>query len=190
MHYKSLNLIIKQVSYGNTGYPASYNISLLPLSNICFTEGTIIQTDQGEIPIEQISNNTINNLKVMEVTKTKSLDDYLICIEKDCLDVNYPNQTTIVSKNHKILFKGQLVKAEDLPNINKIPYKGEILYNVLLEINGFMFANNLVCESLDVDNVIAHLYKSPNKIEITQQLNNAKDFEEYKQIALKHLSHY
>ena len=184
-----LNIKVSQTSSGLTG-PASnlFIINLLPQSNICFTEGTIIQTDQGEIPIELISKtNTINNLKVMEVTKTTSFDDYLICIEKDCLDTNYPNQKTVVSQNHKFLFKEQLTKAKDLPNTTKISYNGEILYNILLEQNHFMIANNLICETLDVDNVIAHLYKSPNKIEITQLLNNANTFEEYKQIALTNL---
>jgi hypothetical protein len=186
----SLHITIRQTSSGITG-PLSklFIINLLPQSNICFTEGTIIQTDQGEIPIELISHtNTINNLKVMEVTKTTSFDDYLICIEKDCLDKNYPNQKTIVSQNHKILFKEQLTKAKDLPNTTKISYNGEILYNILLEQNHFMIANNLICETLDVDNVIAHLYKSPNKIKITHLLNNANTFEEYKQIALTNLT--
>jgi hypothetical protein len=161
----------------------------LPESNICFVEGTIIQTDQGEIPIQMITNkNTINNLKVIEVTKTKSMDQELICIEKDCLESNSPNRQTIVSENHKILFKEQLVKAKDLPNINKISYDCEILYNVLLEKNSFMLANNLVCETLDVDNVIGLFYKSNYTIEeknmIAKILNkNIRNTERYRQIS-------
>ena len=91
------------------------------------------------------------------------------------------------SQNHKILFKRELIKAKDLKNVFKIPYNDEILYNILLEVNSFMVANNLICETLDVNNVIAYLYKSPNKIKITHLLNTAKTFEEYKEIALKHL---
>jgi hypothetical protein len=159
-----------------------------PISNICFIQGTLVETDQGEIPIEMINNtNTINNLKVMEVTRTISFDKYLICIEKDSLELNYPNRRTIISQAHKLFFKGQLIQSKDLNNVVKIPYNGEILYNVLLEENGFMKINNLICETLDINNVIAYLYRSPNKIEITKLLNKTKTFEEYQQIALTHL---
>ncbi len=184
-----VNITVKQVTSGIVGNAASITINLeLPESSICFIEGTIIETDQGEIPIEMITNkNTINNLRVLEITKTLSIEDQLICIEKDSLGLNFPNKKTVVSQNHQFLFNGNLVQAKYLKNVFKIPYNGEILYNVLLEVNSFMIANNLICETLDVNNVIAHLYRSPNRIEITKLLNAAKDFEEYKQIALTHL---
>jgi hypothetical protein len=158
------------------------------LSNICFLKGTPVLTDQGIIEIQNItSNNTINNKKVKHITITTSFDEFLICIEKDSLRQNIPNERIIISKNHKILYNNKFIKALDLPNVNKIPYNGEILYNVLLEENGVMIVNNVICETLNINNVIAHLYNSSNIDKITMLLNKTTNMDEYKKIALTYL---
>ena len=78
------------------------------------------------------------------------------------MDRNIPNKKTIMSKDHKIEFKGQMVPAERLLNfssdVKKVKYNGEILYNVLLSEYGNINVNNMTCETLHPENMIAKLY--------------------------------
>jgi alpha-tubulin suppressor-like RCC1 family protein len=159
-----------------------------PISNICFLAGTPIQCDQGLIPIEQINPNmyTIRGNKIETITKTVTLDKYLVCIEKDALAKNIPSQKTLISKNHTLLYNRKMVKAKELLNLNnqkiyKVNYNREILYNVLLKNkHDKMIVNNLICETLDPKNGIAKLYfyiKDSNytveqKNSFIQQYNN------------------
>ena len=158
------------------------------LSNICFLEGTPVLTDQGIIQIQNItSNHTINNKKVKDITISTSIDDFLICIEKDSLRQNIPSERIIISKNHKILYNNKFIKAVNLPNVSKIPYNGEMLYNVLLEENGVMIVNNVICETLNINNIISHVYNSSNKDKIIMLLNKTTNMDEYKKIAFTYL---
>ena len=159
-----------------------------PQSNICFLKGTPVLTDQGIIEIQNITNaNTINNIRVDKITKTVQDGGYLIYIEKDTISKNIPSEPTIISKNHKIVYNKQLVSAENIPNVKKVKYNGEILYNVLLEKYSFMMVNNMICETLDPNNLIARIYNHPNKNEIFRKLNNATTLNEYKNIAITSL---
>ena len=49
---------------------------------------------------------------------------------------------------------------ERLRKIRQVPYHGEPLYNILLDKRGWVVANNMICETLDPDNIIAKLYLS------------------------------
>jgi hypothetical protein len=73
-----------------------------------------------------------------------------------------PSATTVMTKNHHILFQDQLVPAYRFINlsnkIKKVKYSGEVLYNVLLANHATMMVNNLVCETLHPENRIAKLY--------------------------------
>jgi hypothetical protein len=162
------------------------------ISNTCFLGGTLIVTDQGMIEIENITNdNTINNIKVKYITRITSNDEYLVSIEKNALCENIPSQTTVITKNHKILYNGNLIKADNIPTKKIIKYNGEILYNVLLEKNSFMIVNNLICETLDTNNVLSLLYDHPNKNGIIKTLNtiiNTGNIDLYKKTAIELLS--
>ena len=183
-------------SYDTNGDPVSSissgpngtSSTTYPLSNICFLKGTLVLTDQGLIEIQNMNNtNTINNIKVDKITQTTQDGGYLICIEKDTISVNIPSERTIISKHHKIIYNKQLVSAENIPNVKKIKYNGEILYNVLLEKYSYMMVNNMICETLDPNNLIARIYNHPNKNEIFRKLNHATTFNEYKNIAITSL---
>ena len=184
----------RQIGGINNTQPVSACVTIIqsPISNICFLAGTSVMTDQGVIEIQNITNeNTINNIRVKYITETVGNSDYLICIEKDAIFENIPNQNTIITRNHKLLYNGNLVEAETIPNTKIMKYNGEILYNVLLEENSFMNVNNLICETLDVNNVISKLYDHPNKNGITKTLNsiiNTGNKELYKKTAFKLLS--
>jgi hypothetical protein len=135
-------------------------------SNICFPAGTPIRCDQGYIEIEKIDPeiHTIRNKKIIGITKTVHCHDkYLVCLEKDSLGKNIPSQKTIMSKTHKLFYKGKMVMAYDLlgivENVYKVKYTGEILYNVIMEEHDKMLVNNMICETLDPEHDIAKLYK-------------------------------
>jgi len=157
----------------------------LPISDICFPAKTPILTNKGNINIEQIDPyiHTIRNKKIVAITKTISQDKYLMCFEKDSLGVNIPSQKTIISKNHLIFYKGKMVKSKYLlnfsENIRKIKYNGEVLYNILLEKHDKMLVNNIICETLHPDNVIAQLYRALPNLDKNQQQEFIKQTNEW-----------
>ena len=137
-----------------------------PISNICFPKSMPIETDQGDILIEDIDPDihTIHNRTIVAVTKTVSNDEWLVSFEKDSLGKNTPCDKTIMSKNHKLFYKGKMVEAYNFvgqfDGVKNIEYNGDILYNVLLEQPFAVKVNNLICETLHPKNLIAKLYTS------------------------------
>jgi hypothetical protein len=86
-----------------------------------------------------------------------------VCFAKNALGKNIPCEKTIMSKNHLVFHQGQMRKAKDFlgkyETVTKIKYKkGEILYNVLLGGYDKMLVNNLICETLHPESLIAKLY--------------------------------
>jgi len=136
------------------------------ISNICFPAGTLIMTDQGVIPIEKIIPlvHTICDKTIVHITQTITIDNYLVGFEENSLGKHCPNRKTLMSKDHKIMYKGKMVPAskfmDSIEGIRKVKYNGEILYNILLEEYGTVLVNNLICETLHPDNIIARLYTS------------------------------
>jgi hypothetical protein len=141
----------------------------MPISNICFPAGTPIQTDQGIFPIEQLDTkkHTIGNQPILHVTQTVTLDPYLIVFAPHSIERNYPTQATVMSKDHQIMYDGNLIPAYRFLNhsnyIRKLKYSGEILYNVLLPTYSTLRVNNLICETLHPENRIAKLYMNNSK---------------------------
>lgn len=137
-----------------------------PISNICFPGNTPIATDQGMIPIKKIDIkvHTINGRPIVAITKTKSDSDYLVCFEKDCLGQYYPYHNTTMSKDHTVFCGGKMIRAEaflgKVEGVKKVKYQGQVLYNILLEEAYAVKVNNLICETLHPDNLIAKLYTS------------------------------
>ena len=144
----------------------SKNINTPPISNICFLENTPILLDQGIIDIQEINTDihTINNKKIVAITKTISLDNYLVCFHENALGANYPIKKTIISKDHKILYYGKMIEAYKFighfDKVKKMKYNGEVLYNILMENHEKINVNNLICETLHPKNIIAKIYNS------------------------------
>jgi hypothetical protein len=150
------------VSYTITPFSVPVPVPV-PISNICFQKGTPILTDQGVIPIEQLTeSHTIDEKKIVGITQTTTTDNYLVCFKKNALRINMPSKNTIMSQNHKISYQGNLIKAKDFLDIYehvvKLPYKGETLYNVLMKDHYKMNVNNLICETLNPTSEMAKLY--------------------------------
>jgi hypothetical protein len=158
-----------------------------PFSNVCFPEGTLITTDQGQVPIEQInpSKHTIRKQEIVGITKTISQDKYLVCIEKDALAKNIPSKTTYISKLHTLFYNGEMVQSKDLvgrlQNVYKVDYDGEILYNVLLKNHDKMIVNNLICETLNPKNGTAKMYMffKENNVSFEEQKKCIKEYNDY-----------
>ena len=179
---------------------ANVNVNIVflpnnPISNICFPGYTPISTNQGIIPIYNVNpiKHTIGNKKIVAVTKTISSENYLVCFEKDALEQNYPNKRTVMSSDHKILYKGKMIKAKyfigHFEHVNKVEYTNEPLYNILLEDQGTIRVNNVIAETLDPNNIIARLYKNEKpsfiKNKLVLMMNDSilkKDWKSYKKI--------
>ena len=179
------------------GHVRVYNLNTpaTPVA-ICFPAGTPVTTDQGNIPIEKLKSHihTIRGKSIVAITKTKLLQKYIVSIKKEALSKNVPLQTTHISRSHKIFFKGCMIKAEELvdvcENVHFIPYNGETLYNVLLEKEGKMMINNLICETLSPNNIVAVISRISDKTEKNRNIRKLtsiimkNDKEEYKKLYL------
>jgi hypothetical protein len=160
-------------------------VNPVPISNICFPAGTPFTTDQGIIAIEKINPkiHTIRKNEIVAITKTVTQDKYLVCFEKDSLGKNIPNQKTVITKNHKLFYKGNMMRAKnfvnDFENVKQIKYSGEFLYNVLLKKYDKIIVNNLVCETLHPENLVAKLYKILEPFNEEEQYKLIEKFNEY-----------
>jgi len=152
------------------------NTNITPVYPICFPAETPVVTDQGSIPIDKINpiKNTIRGNKIVAITKTVTLEDKIVCIEKDALGINIPCQKTFISRNHKLFYNKQMIKAKHLigqvDGVYNKKYNGETLYNVLLETHEKMLVNNIIVETLHPSNVVAQLYNGKLTVE---ERNNA-----------------
>jgi hypothetical protein len=166
--------------FGNYSFETFTNI----ISNICFPAGTPIVTNQGIIAINKINPaiHTIRNKKIVAITKTVSPDKYLVKFEKDALGPNLPSEATTMTQNHKLFYKGNMIKAKELlkthqDSVTKVPYNGQVLYNVLMEEHDKMVVNNLICETLHPENYVAkmhHAFKTltpKQRVELVKQVN-------------------
>lgn len=149
------------------GYGKSQFVTITvtaPISTACFPAGTLIVTNQGIIPIDKINPeiHTIRNKQILAITKSVSMDKYLVKFEKDSLGKNIPSETTIMTQGHSVFYKGKMILAKDfvkhMENVKKIPYNGEIVYNILLEKYDKMVVNNLICNTMPTNHLLSILY--------------------------------
>ena len=184
----------------NTG---SYNITTFTLtvqnnqvSNepICFPAGTPVLTDQGEIDIDRIKikEHTIGGKPVIAITQTILPDKYLICLEKDCLGENMPTRRTLISREHKILYKNKMVKSGFLlgrvSGIYRVQNNSRQLYNVLQEEYSTMVVNGIIVETLDPQNILAQIYnKSENKSQRIQWIKLLSEYNSKKKVGMHFL---
>jgi len=130
---------------------------------ICFPAGTPVTTDQGNIPIEKLNTDkhTIDGKEIIAITQTRPLFKEIVLIKKNALATNIPSQNTEISNNHTVCYKGNMIKACELvtkcEGVAFVPYNGETLYNVLLKKHSVMTVNNMVCETLDPNNIMAKI---------------------------------
>lgn len=154
------------------------------ISNICFEGNVKVKTDKGEKYIKNIKRGErINGKKIEEVTKTLSNERTIVKIKEGSLGKGVPKEDTIITKEHKIKYKGKMIEARKLVNGETIifeKYEGETLYNILLKNEGEMEVNGMIVETLNPSNNIAKLYKlirghkEEEKMEIIKYYNEEK----------------
>ena len=143
--------------------PDPVYIYLVPPVPICFPAGTPVLTNLGEVAIEKLNpaKHTIRGNQIVAITQSRPLQKYIVCFEKDSLSKNVPSQQTLCSMEHKVFYKGEMTKARNIvdlcENVTFVDYNGETLYNVLLKKHDKMMINNLICETLSPDNIIAKI---------------------------------
>jgi len=167
------------VNYMDTSATLYFNVDtiLRPYSNICFPRGEKVLTDNGYKNIEQIDIklDRIRGEKIEELTQTQTQEKKLVLIKCGALMENMPNKDTLITNNHKVLYKGKLVEAYKLVTLVEtgvvlVDYNGETLYNILLEgeKEGNMVVNGMIVETLSHTNNIARLYKKIRKYGTTE----------------------
>jgi hypothetical protein len=145
------------------------NIAIV--SETCFPANTLVKTDQGTLPIQKLvpHQHTIQGKLVVALTSTYCSDKELVHLRKDSIRKNYPNRDTLISKKHKIYMKGKLKAAyrlvDSYKGVSLVPYKGQMLFNVLLEEYGLMNVQGMMCETLHPLNPMATLFRELYKIE-------------------------
>ena len=149
-------------SFGNGSI--YFNVVIqLPAAPICFPKGTPVTTDQGIVAIEKLNTDkhTIRGKEIVAITQSRPLQKHIVCFDKDALSKNVPSQQTLCSMEHKVFYKGEMMKARNIvdvcENVTFVPYNGETLFNVLLKKDDKMMINNLICETLHPKNIMAKI---------------------------------
>ena len=129
---------------------------------ICFLGHVLVETDQGKIPIKNITKeNTIYGNRVIAVIKVINKYNYMILFKKNSLGLNVPSEDTLVSKNHCIYINNEYIKAIKLVNNNNIIIKRrghDTIYNLLFNKHYIMVINNMIVETLHPKNIHAQKY--------------------------------
>lgn len=136
--------------FGSTTAPLNLAFSEPP----CFVAGTLIKTDQGLLPIEQITpDHSIRGNRVRRVTECFSNKNFVL-IKKNAFGKNRPNKDTLSTHWHGIYLNDndkEFVRLKDLINdktVVKQKHSGYV-YNVELKNkHTYMYANNLKVETL------------------------------------------
>jgi hypothetical protein len=165
---------------GGDGDGAGAGVPAVP---ICFPAGTPVMTNKGEVAIEKLNPDVhkIRGKRIVAITETSPTFKYIIRIEKDALGPNIPSRRTEISRDHEVFYKGKNVRSEELvgksSGVYRIRYHGATLYNVLMEKHDRMLVNNLICETLHPNNIMAKIcggkYTTQEKKKIYKELNDA-----------------
>lgn len=135
-----------------------------PIIDICFIKDSLVQTDQGIVPIQKLipGKHTLFKQYIIAVTESIHTDAELVKVSAYAFG-SYPTKDTYVSKNHKINGIKSFLAAQDYVNgstVTLVPYHREPLYNVLCERPSFMKVHGMMAETLDPQTDIALYHKS------------------------------
>lgn len=133
------------------------------ISNICFRGESKVLTSEGYMEIQKVKKGMkIQGEEIEEVTRTISKEKEVVLMKKGSIMKNMPKEDTVITKEHKVLYKGEMVEAKKLVNGTTVvyeKYKGETLYNIMLSGEGKMVVNGMIVETLSPSNNISKLYK-------------------------------
>ena len=150
-----------------------------PPSNLCFVANTLIQTDQGYVPIQTIQPgfHTIRSKSIVAISKTTSLEKELVFIPKHAMG----NFESITLSRSNLVFYNGFKMACQLPRMYFVPYLGQLLYNVLMEEHDVMIVAGVPCETLHPRHPLATLFRIIEKEKCTEKEQHNM-FSRYQQI--------
>jgi len=144
--------------------------------NICFLGSEKVETDQGKVRFDDLTiDHTILGKKIKKIVKVFNSDSSLIFISKHALGKKIPTKNTYISRNHGVYLDKEFIETNQLePQIHPLILdiaeknmvrarnlikmktvmevsrnKKDLLYNVLLEQEGKMVVNGILCETLN-----------------------------------------
>lgn len=141
----------------------------------CFRMGTMIETDQGTMKIEDVVEgyNTINNKQINRLTKCLNSDGLIVKLEKGCLGENKPSQDLYMQKDHKLMLSP--FEFTGLLSTGKITFcqssTQEILYNILLDTHETMNVANITVETLNPELAVSKYFMNPT-VELKEKIEN------------------
>lgn len=152
---------LNQPSPGPTGPTGSTGP---PFIDICFVKDSLVQTDQGQVAIQNLrpGKHTLFKQYILAVTETIHTDAQLVKVAAYAFG-SYPTKDTYVSKNHRINGTDSFKEAQEFVNgvtVTLVPYDRQPLYNVLCERPAFMKVHGMMAETLDPTSDIALYHKS------------------------------
>jgi hypothetical protein len=165
--YKLLYVINELFTYVIDPYSKKRVIRVNPKLNDEMLQKSVEKTRRFIIDLYvNCENDYVNGVKLYEaIVESKIIETTKKQIENlknKANEMIETTQKTVITENHKIFYKGKIIKAKEFinnyENDTKIEYTGEILYNVLMEEHDKMIVNNLICETLDPENTIAKLH--------------------------------
>jgi hypothetical protein len=127
-----------------TGHGPYQGAPTLTSSTICIAEGTLIETDGGEVRIEDLTpSHKIGGQYVRDMTKqylvTTAEAQKMVQISKDALGPGVPNKDTFLTDYHMVYHPkynyGKGVQASQMVDgatIKYVPYEGHV-YNILFD---------------------------------------------------------
>jgi len=154
----------------------------------------MVETNEGLVRVTELDpkKHKIHGNHFVCVVKSKNLEEEMIRFDKHALGDQKPYTRTLLSKEHKVLHEGKLVRACELVNgttIYPVKYEGENLYNILFEDYGLLKLNGLTVESLHPKNPKAkkyldvyHFYK---KEALKKKLNKMIETKEKKRMNIQ-----
>ena len=125
------------------------------VTEICFPGNTPVLTDQGEININELvaGKHTIDGKTIRYITKVTNPNRTLTCIRRNAISDGVPSRKTIMTNEHRLMFEGEMVRAEELVDlvegVFKVKNNGEPVYNVVMEKQDTMMVNGLRCETVN-----------------------------------------
>jgi hypothetical protein len=129
---------------------------------ICFLKGSIVETDQGMVEIQNLNTeiHSIGGKKILALTKTPGDTMSLVLIKRNLISRGSPNVDTPITVAHKILQNNVMTPAIFIPGAVPYKYTNDFLYNVLLETHETMKVNGMIVETLSPLHPTAKIYLS------------------------------
>ena len=157
--------------------------------SICFHKDTLINTDQGECKIKDLtSKHTIDNSKVIFLIKSENCPNQLVLIKKNAFQVDMPNQEILCTKNHIININNKIQQISNFIDNKSIILVDNLddVYNIIINNKKFINVNNVNMGVININN--QELTKLKDYIEMlnkNENKDNNNDINNYNKKYLK-----